>query len=200
MFRPSHQIPAHLNQIIRSPSSQPLTEFEPIPITRIRHHRTNLQTPPFHHIDQIQSQLGFRFEDDLLRAPSLLPPNRIMDPFLRKVQSPIQWGTRFFGTQIQRHRHLTLGRLSQSLTAFASPRTFTMHMIHSPPIEVKGNSGTGEWYVQVASTIREGNRAYWTGGKYENEFVKEGNEWKFKSITWKGFFRTPYEESWAGKS
>ena len=83
--------------------------------------------------------------------------------------------------------------------AFASPRTFTMHMIHSPLIEVKGNSGTGEWYVQVASTIREGNRAYWTGGKYENEFVKEGNEWKFKSITWKGFFRTPYEESWAGK-
>ena len=138
IFCPSHQILAHLHYIIRPPASQPLTEFKHISIKRIRQNRANLQTPPFHFIDQIQSQLGLRFEGDFLGDPSLLPTNWIIDPFLWKIQRPIQRSTRFFCPQIQRHRYLTVGCLSQSTTVLSrhSHRMVSLlrkrHLINDP--------------------------------------------------------------------
>jgi hypothetical protein len=83
---------------------------------------------------------------------------------------------------------------------FPTAFTFTMHMVHSPLIRVKGRKATGEWYSLVCCTLRDTNKAAWYSGKYKNEFVKEGNEWKFKKVVWKPIFAAPYEEGWAGKA
>lgn len=56
VFCPSHQIPAHLNNVIQCPASQPVTEFVPIPISLISQYQTILQSPPSDFINQAQSQ------------------------------------------------------------------------------------------------------------------------------------------------
>lgn len=83
---------------------------------------------------------------------------------------------------------------------FPGKFTFTMHMVHSPLIEVAGDKATGEWYAQVSVTLREGNKAVWSNGKYEDEFVREDGEWKFKKIVWKSIVDAPYEQGWAGST
>ena len=114
IFRPSRQFPADLNDVIQRPISQSLTEFIRISISRIRQHKTIMQSPLSDVIDHIQRQLRLCLKDNLLGNTGLLPPNRIPNPSLRKIQGPVQGGTGFLRPQIYRHCHLTVGRLSQS--------------------------------------------------------------------------------------
>ena len=74
--------------------------------------------------------------------------------------------------------------------------SFTVHMYHNPVIEVKGGKATGEWYYKVPATHASTNRALWVVGKYEDEYVKVGGEWKFKTWVSKTCFATPYDEGW----
>ena len=73
---------------------------------------------------------------------------------------------------------------------------FSLHMNHNPAIEVKGEKATGEWCLHVAATHGETNRALWTAGRYQNEYVKESGEWKIKTLSVKRIFATPYDEGW----
>jgi hypothetical protein len=61
------QVLAHLNNLIQTPSSKTLVKFDHIAITQIRQYQTTLQAPPFHFINQTQTQLGLRIGGDLLR-------------------------------------------------------------------------------------------------------------------------------------
>ncbi len=74
--------------------------------------------------------------------------------------------------------------------------SFLMHMNHNPIIEVKGEKATGEWYFEVPVTHAPTNRAVWINGKYEEEYVKVGGEWKFKTVVGKIYYNTPYDEGW----
>ena len=116
IFRPSRQFPTYLNDVIQRPISQSLTEFIRISISRIRQYKTILQSPLSHFINHIQRQLRLCLKDNLLGNACLPPPNRVLNPFLRKIQGPVQGGTGLLRPQIQRHRHLTVGRLPQSAT------------------------------------------------------------------------------------
>ena len=80
-----------------------------------------------------------------------------------------------------------------------SLRSFTLHMLHSPLIEVKGDKATGEWYFQSSSTVRSTNKAQWGAGKYQDKFVKEADGWKFKERKVKSIYSTPYDEGWLKK-
>jgi len=80
---------------------------------------------------------------------------------------------------------------------FPKQQPFTMHMgTHNPLIEVKGEKATGEWYFEVPATYGPTNRAIWIAGKYEDEYVKEGGEWKIKTVAIKFKYVTPYDEGW----
>ena len=75
--------------------------------------------------------------------------------------------------------------------------SYSAHMVSNPIIEVDGNKARGRWYVDVPCTLRGVERAVWLQAKYEEEYVKEGDEWKWKSITTLFDFITPFDEGWA---
>ena len=76
-------------------------------------------------------------------------------------------------------------------------------MLLTPVIEVSrdGKSAKGMWHSFgcTASSMGSGIRASWQQGKYDNEFLKEDGEWKFRSIHWYINFRTPFDEGWVKK-
>ena len=73
---------------------------------------------------------------------------------------------------------------------------FSAHMVSNPLIEVDGADAKGRWYVHVPFTARNRDEAGWLQGKYEEEYVKVNGEWKWKSITTKFDFITPYDQGW----
>ena len=59
---------------------------------------------------------------------------------------------------------------------------------------------TGRWYLLQPLTRR--NRAgeegaMWLAGRYEDEYVRVGREWKFKGLKFITHFLAAYEEGWA---
>ena len=78
-----------------------------------------------------------------------------------------------------------------------STLSYSAHMVCNPIIEVEGSRATGRWYVDVPCTLRGADRAVWLQARYEEEYVKEGGEWKWKSITTRFDFITPFNEGWA---
>jgi hypothetical protein len=78
----------------------------------------------------------------------------------------------------------------------ASLLSYSAHMVSNPIIEVLGNTATGKWYVHVPLTARGGNMPGWLQGKYDEEYVREDGRWKWKSITARFDFITPYDEGW----
>ena len=116
IFRPSRQTCTDLNHVMQLPNSQPLTEFVHIPVSQIGQDQAVLQSPRSDFIYQIQSQLRLRLKSGFLWNSSFLPSDGVLDPLRWKIQSPIQGCTRLLGSQIQRHRHLTIRRLPQGTT------------------------------------------------------------------------------------
>ena len=78
-----------------------------------------------------------------------------------------------------------------------STLSYSAHMVCNPIIEVDGSEARGRWYVDVPCTLRGTDRAVWLQARYEEEYVKEGGEWKWKSITTRFDFVTPFDEGWA---
>ncbi len=75
--------------------------------------------------------------------------------------------------------------------------SFCMHMVHNAIIEVDGDRATGKWYYEAPTTDTSSGRAQWMAGTYVEEYVREGNEWKFTSIQTKWKYISPYDEGWA---
>jgi len=78
----------------------------------------------------------------------------------------------------------------------AGTLSYSAHMVSNPIIEVDGSKGKGRWYVDVPCTLRGAERPLWLQAKYGEEYVKEGGEWKWKSITARFDFITPFDEGW----
>jgi len=70
------------------------------------------------------------------------------------------------------------------------------HVTHDPLIEIDGDKARGRWNLDEAATIAKGSKAIWISGRYDDEYVKESKGWKYKSISVKFFYVTPYEEGW----
>jgi len=78
----------------------------------------------------------------------------------------------------------------------ASTLSYSAHMVSNPIIEVDGTQATGRWYVDVPCTLRGAERPMWLQARYEEEYVKERGQWKWKSITTRFDFITPFDEGW----
>ena len=74
--------------------------------------------------------------------------------------------------------------------------SFMMHMNHNPIIKVDGDQATGEWYFEVPVTHEAENKALTITGKYDEKYVRVGNEWKFQEVKGTVIYYTPYEDGW----
>ena len=72
---------------------------------------------------------------------------------------------------------------------------FAFHRVTNPIIKVQGDTATGNWHVLVPLTQPDG-QSYWIAGIYDDEFVRTPDGWKFKLLSWKPAFITPFEKPW----
>ena len=74
---------------------------------------------------------------------------------------------------------------------------FAVHMVMNPLIEVDGDQATGVWYLFQACTYTQDDQAVWGSARYDEEYVREGGQWKFKSLRLTSNFWTPFDQGWA---
>jgi ketosteroid isomerase-like protein len=77
--------------------------------------------------------------------------------------------------------------------------TFAVHYVMNPIIEVQGDRATGQWYLLEPCTMVEGNQAVWGTARYEEEYVRVGNEWRFKNLKLIPVFWSPFDQGWVKK-
>lgn len=77
---------------------------------------------------------------------------------------------------------------------------FAVHYVMNPSIEVAGEHATGRWYLLEPCTMVVGSeQAVWGTARYEEEYVKVGGEWKFKTVKLIPVFWTPFDQGWVKK-
>ena len=72
---------------------------------------------------------------------------------------------------------------------------FIIHNIMNPMIEVDGDHARGEWHAIVATTM-PGGQAFWTLGRYRNEYQRTADGWKYSSMSFEAAAVTSYEKGW----
>ena len=75
---------------------------------------------------------------------------------------------------------------------------FTAHSwpIRSSVLSQDGQRGWGEWHVLEACTLSGGVAQAWIAARYDNDFVKVGEEWLIQHLRYTDTFVVPYEEGW----
>lgn len=73
---------------------------------------------------------------------------------------------------------------------------FAVHMVTNPLIEVDGDTGTGVWYLFQAASYAPENTPLWGSARYDEEYVREADGWKFKSLRLTSHFWTPFHDGW----
>lgn len=75
------------------------------------------------------------------------------------------------------------------------PSPSIIHNIMNPLIEVDGDHARAEWHAIVATTM-PGGQAFWTLGRYRNEYQRTADGWKYSSMTFEAAAVTSYEKGW----
>jgi len=76
-----------------------------------------------------------------------------------------------------------------------SKMTFFVHMVHNPIIDVIDTEhAIGKWYADIPAIID--GEARWICGRYEEEYIKEGENWKFKVLNFFWYYETPFDKGW----
>ena len=83
------------------------------------------------------------------------------------------------------------------LKALPEQLSFAMHLVMNPRIEVSGDSATGTWYLVEPCTAAGAERAIWGAGRYEERYVRDHGQWRFREIVLVPVFWTPYDRGWA---
>jgi hypothetical protein len=74
----------------------------------------------------------------------------------------------------------------------------TMQLQGVVHLDPGGRTAKGRWHAWIMG-VRPVNgiqRQTWAHGIYENEYIKENGNWKFKKLHFNLTFRTPYEDGW----
>ena len=83
---------------------------------------------------------------------------------------------------------------------FDGPGILPIHMLTTPVIEVDADGAVarGMWQTLGCNVFPTpaGLSAAWQQGKYDNIFVKEDGEWRFKQFRWLCNFRTAFDQGW----
>lgn len=73
--------------------------------------------------------------------------------------------------------------------------SFVKQFIHNHAIDVEGDQGKGSSYLE-AKSISKGE-AYFVAARYDDEYVKQNGQWKFKKMRLTPYFTVPFNEGWA---
>ncbi len=73
--------------------------------------------------------------------------------------------------------------------------TWVKQFIHNHTIELRGDAGTGFAYLE-AKPIYNGE-AFLVAARYDDEYVRQGGQWKFKKMSLAPYFMVPLKEGWA---
>jgi hypothetical protein len=99
-------------------------------------------------------------------------------------------------------RHAGKAALREFAVKNAKVITWTLHYMVPSMIEVAqdGLSARGSWYLWELATMPNTEtgmpEAVWIGGTYEDTFVKENGQWKFKTVTLRLDVLSPYADGW----
>lgn len=75
---------------------------------------------------------------------------------------------------------------------------FIIHNVMNPIIDIDGDTAHGDWHALITATSPD-RHALWTLGKYEEDYVRTAEGWKFKHLRFIAAANAPYELGW-GKS
>ncbi|MEE8166883.1 MAG: nuclear transport factor 2 family protein [Myxococcota bacterium] len=75
---------------------------------------------------------------------------------------------------------------------------FVKQFIHNHVITLNGDTASGLSYLE-AKTVANGE-SYLVAARFNDEYVREGGEWKFSLLKLSIFFVVPLREGWAGEN
>ena len=75
---------------------------------------------------------------------------------------------------------------------------FIVHNVMNPLIEVDGDQARAEWHAIVATTL-PGGQAFWTMGRYRNEYRRDVGGWRYTSMAFEAAAITSYEKGWGAE-
>lgn len=73
--------------------------------------------------------------------------------------------------------------------------TWVKQFIHNHTIQLNGDSGRGFSYLE-AKPIYNGE-AFLVAARYDDEYVRQDGQWKFKKMSLVPYFMVPLKEGWA---
>ncbi len=73
--------------------------------------------------------------------------------------------------------------------------SFVKQFIHNHDIDLQGSTGHGLSYLE-ARTVSKGE-SYMVAARYDDEYVKVNEQWKFKKMSLTPYFTVPLREGWA---
>jgi ketosteroid isomerase-like protein len=73
--------------------------------------------------------------------------------------------------------------------------SFVKQFIHNHMVEVKGENGTGLSYLEAKSVSK--GEPFLVAARYDDEYVKQNGQWKFKKMHLTPYFTVPLREGWA---
>ncbi len=71
--------------------------------------------------------------------------------------------------------------------AIAGGSEWMIHNIHTPLIEIDGDTAKGDWTVNVRMKRTETGHVDFVFGRYSDEFVRVDGEWKFAKIRFRRY-------------
>lgn len=72
---------------------------------------------------------------------------------------------------------------------------FIVHMVHNPVVEVDGDEATGRWYFEAPATTAGGDDV-WIQGRYDDEYVRVDDVWRFAAVVARFNYVADYETGW----
>jgi uncharacterized protein (TIGR02246 family) len=93
-------------------------------------------------------------------------------------------------------RHEGREAIREFFQGVSSDIVFALHYMMNPIIDVTGDRATGTWYLFQTCTFAQGNTPIWGAARYDEEYVREPDGWKFRRLRLVSSFWTPFGEGW----
>jgi len=73
--------------------------------------------------------------------------------------------------------------------------SFVKQFIHNHVIHLQGDRGTGFSYLEAKPVYK--GESFLVAARYDDEYVKQNGQWKFKKMGLTPYFMVPLREGWA---
>jgi len=73
-------------------------------------------------------------------------------------------------------------KIRELFAGFKRLFSFSQHNITNPLIEINGDKATGVWYIMGPWTETEGDKEIWMSARYDDDYLKINNEWKYQHL------------------